>query len=182
MQGFKAFLNRKFFNLPVWAWAIIAAIVLMIAYRYFKNRSSGGSSGGSSLPDTSAATPADGSGGAGNVSTPVGEPPIDNSGTVGSIPEAQFISDLSAALQSQMPQGDLGSLQPGDRTPNPDIPVWNGIGIPEKPPSGGGPPKPKKQPPRNKKPIKHPKKSHPPHKKAIPPHAVEPPKKRKVKR
>jgi len=36
-------LQKKEMGLPIWAWGIIAAVILFLAYRYFSNRSSGSS-------------------------------------------------------------------------------------------------------------------------------------------
>jgi hypothetical protein len=38
------FLTRKEFGLPIWAWALIAAAVLYISYRFLSNRSGGSGS------------------------------------------------------------------------------------------------------------------------------------------
>lgn len=43
-------LNRKVYGLPVWAWAAIAGIVLIAAFRFFKNRAGGGSASVSPFP------------------------------------------------------------------------------------------------------------------------------------
>lgn len=43
-------LNRKVYGLPVWAWAAIAGIVLIAAFRFFKNRAGGGTASVSPFP------------------------------------------------------------------------------------------------------------------------------------
>lgn len=43
------FLKQKEFGLPIWAWAVITALVLFLAYRFFSSRSGG--NGSSSLSD-----------------------------------------------------------------------------------------------------------------------------------
>jgi hypothetical protein len=42
-------LNQKWHGVPIWAWAAIVAVVGFFAYRYMKNRGSGGSSASSPL-------------------------------------------------------------------------------------------------------------------------------------
>ena len=42
-------LNQKWHGLPIWAWAALTVIVGYVAFRYMKNRSSGGSSNTSPL-------------------------------------------------------------------------------------------------------------------------------------
>lgn len=160
MEGVKAFLNRRFAGAPIWVWAIVAAIVLFVGYRYYKSKSSGGTGGGSQL-DNSTGSDTGSAGVPPDVSSPGGisEPPIDTSGTVGSIPEQQFLSDLASTIQDAIGQNPPTQIvnggsptEPTDGS-SPSLPGGTNVKLPGK--------KPKSKPPVVKKKAKTtPKKPH----------------------
>lgn len=70
------FFKKKYGPLPVWAWAIIAAVVGYLAYRWYRNRSSSSTSAPAATTDTTPSTGLipDNSGGAGGLSVPNSTP------------------------------------------------------------------------------------------------------------
>jgi outer membrane biosynthesis protein TonB len=147
----------------MYVWVIVAALVVYVGFRFLRNRSSGGSSAASPLPDAAGTPGVDAGTGTTN--------PGDSGSGTGSIDTAQLASDLAAALQDQMPQGDTTGAV-GDRTPSPDVPILPGT-FPEKPPGEPGLPKPQPKPqpkPKSPAPTKEPPKHKPKKPPTKPPH------------
>lgn len=99
------FFTKKYGPLPVWAWAIIAAIVGYLAYRWYRNRS--GSSTTPTAVDNSQPSSGllpDSGGGAGSLDIPNSTPAVTTGSSGG--------SDFTAP--------DTGSGDTGNSSPSPD--------------------------------------------------------------
>lgn len=117
-----SFLKKKELGLPMWAWAIIVAVIMLVLYRHFKNSS--GANSQTPVDATSQATPAD-SGTAGDLGGGSGGGSLggatDTSGAL-----SDTVSNLAAkeaadyqALFDQLQGNAQGNPGPGNITPAP---------------------------------------------------------------
>lgn len=118
----KTSLTAKKYDLPVWAWAIVIAVVLFFGYRYLKNRQSGG---GGSTGLSSPAT-ADNSSGANDSGAGAGAPPSDllppsdPFNSAGSVPPDWYTSPPPWWNDGSLPPQTPGdTTQPPPTTPTP---------------------------------------------------------------
>src|ERR1035437_1662238 len=93
MKGIKEFLNKKEMGLPIWAWALILAVVLVV-FMKLRNKSGASSSQDAAATDAASSGVGAASGGTGDYSMPTSA--TDTSGESSSIDAA-----LAALLDAQ---------------------------------------------------------------------------------
>lgn len=117
------FLKKKELGLPLWAWALIVAVLMYLLYRHYKNSAANASAASTTAPDTTGTSTGaldTSGGGSGDFSGGGGGPSGDNSGALSALaadlaPEGQYYQSLLDAGQ--------GLIDPGLQVPDPNASV-----------------------------------------------------------